>query len=406
MKKEIFKVIHNKKYNFWALEEDKKLLELIKIHSSRNKWKTIAKKMDKMSIDCIKRYKIINPKIKKGFWTFEEDQELLRLFRINGKNWAKIANNFRYKNRTGKQIRQRYLNFLDPKINRSKFSLEEDLMILKLFHIYKSNWKNYVNHFNHRSVDMIKGRYYSSVRFNIKILNIVNSLKEKNIKSENNYKTIDIKNELDFDKEDSLMNEKLLLKSLNGSFLEYKDDYTYSDIIESKQSEGLKRNKEKFFIIKKPLNKDFNESSIFSEIISFISNKDKFVSKEIFEKIKELSSIEKTFYKENIFDDEDSIFNYQSIVIPEILKEIDKCNSFIRSDLEQEKKISSCEYEKLTINDIDNNFRNDIKQSKYKIELENNQFIHFKTCEETEEYIKNSELSKEGMSINDSDIFY
>lgn len=182
MNRNIFKVIYNKNYKTGSIEQDKILLEQVRLYNSRNKWKKIAK-----VLECIKRFKKINPKIKKGLWTEEEDAEVVRLSKIYGKNWAKISANISNKNKTGKQIRQRYLNFLDPSINRSKFTLEEDIKIMRLYDVYKTNWKYYVKHFNCRSSDMIKGRYYSSVRYNVKILSIAEALKD----NKNNYKSKD-----------------------------------------------------------------------------------------------------------------------------------------------------------------------------------------------------------------------
>ena len=42
--------------------------------------------------------------------------------------------------RTGKQIRERFLNNLDPEINNEKFSEEEDLLILKQYRIFGPKW--------------------------------------------------------------------------------------------------------------------------------------------------------------------------------------------------------------------------------------------------------------------------
>ena len=180
MKKVYFLVIHNKKYKTWSIEDDQLLLKLIPQNKSRNKWKNISKIIGKTVIDCIKRFKLINPNFKKGLWTQEEDFQVINLSKIYGKNWAKIASGLPHKNRTGKQIRQRYLNFLDPKINREKFSVEEDIKILELFETYKTNWRYYTKHLINRTADMIKGRYYSSVRYNVKVLNILDSLNYSN----------------------------------------------------------------------------------------------------------------------------------------------------------------------------------------------------------------------------------
>jgi len=44
------------------------------------------------------------------------------------------------KNRTSKQIRERYINQLDPTINHSKFTEEEDLIIVESFNTIGPKW--------------------------------------------------------------------------------------------------------------------------------------------------------------------------------------------------------------------------------------------------------------------------
>lgn len=47
------------------------------------------------------------------------------------RNWHKVAKNL--KGRTSKQIRERYLNKLNPKINHSPFTEKEDNIIVKAY---------------------------------------------------------------------------------------------------------------------------------------------------------------------------------------------------------------------------------------------------------------------------------
>ena len=64
-----------------------------------------------------------NIKINKSLWTDEEDTVLRNLVQANGtKNWAVIAiqfsQHFAEKERSRKQCRERWLNYLDPDINK------------------------------------------------------------------------------------------------------------------------------------------------------------------------------------------------------------------------------------------------------------------------------------------------
>ena len=47
----------------------------------------------------------------------------MRLYKIYHKNWVTIAN---FMNKTGKQVRDRFINNLDPNINRNPWTVEED----------------------------------------------------------------------------------------------------------------------------------------------------------------------------------------------------------------------------------------------------------------------------------------
>jgi hypothetical protein len=71
-------------------------------------------------------------------------------------------------NRTGKQIRDRYLNSLDPTLKKVKFTNEEDLLIQKLYMKYGSKWTKIALHLEGRSGDMIKNRFYSVLKSQLK----------------------------------------------------------------------------------------------------------------------------------------------------------------------------------------------------------------------------------------------
>lgn len=93
----------------WTEKEDKLLVELI--HRIGLKWKFLEKYFpDKTKVEIYKRYYKINPKIKKGKFSYEEDQRLVELLKIHKFNWGKVAKII--ESRTPKQIRSRYFNGL------------------------------------------------------------------------------------------------------------------------------------------------------------------------------------------------------------------------------------------------------------------------------------------------------
>ena len=155
-----------KKPSFWSKEEDKILMDKAKEYHFKN-WNSVAKFIPgKSSIQCSARYRRIRPGLIKGVWDKDEDLKLLALYKKYGKNWAKIANEMH--SRTGKQIRDRFLNSLDEKINKNKFSEKEDEKIIELYKTYGNCWSNIAKHLNGRTGDMVKNRFYSRLN---KIIN-------------------------------------------------------------------------------------------------------------------------------------------------------------------------------------------------------------------------------------------
>jgi len=55
-----------------------------------------------------------------------------------GKNWGLIASNL--KGRTGKQVRERYINCLDPEINWGDWTEEEDKIIIDFVENNGAKW--------------------------------------------------------------------------------------------------------------------------------------------------------------------------------------------------------------------------------------------------------------------------
>ena len=174
-----------KKPNFWTEEEDKILKEKAKEFNYKN-WKSIANFIPgKNSIQCSARFRRIRPGLIKGAWGKEEDSKLISLYEKYGRNWAAISKEMNQ--RTGKQIRDRFLNSLDTRYKRGKFSEEEDKMILKYHKIYGNQWAKIAKKIKTRTGDMIKNRFYSSLQKDIK--SNKNFLKKKRKKSTKKYKT-------------------------------------------------------------------------------------------------------------------------------------------------------------------------------------------------------------------------
>ncbi len=159
------KKVKNKKITkpkFWTEEEDKILKEKAEEFKYKN-WNSIANFIPgRTSIQCSARYRRIKPGLIKGAWDKNEDDKLLSLYEKYGKNWAAISKEMPH--RTGKQIRDRFLNSLDTKFERGKFTEEEDQTIIKYYKIYGNSWAKIAKKLKTRTGDMVKNRFYSSLK--------------------------------------------------------------------------------------------------------------------------------------------------------------------------------------------------------------------------------------------------
>ena len=164
MKKETKKLKFKqiKEPSFWTEEEDRILKEKAEEFKYKN-WNSIANFIPgRTSIQCSARYRRIRPGLIKGAWSKEEDEKLVILYEKYGKNWAAISKEMPH--RTGKQIRDRFLNSLDSKFERGKFTEEEDQIIIKYYKLYGNSWAKIAKKLKTRTGDMVKNRFYSSLK--------------------------------------------------------------------------------------------------------------------------------------------------------------------------------------------------------------------------------------------------
>ena len=207
----------------WTKEEDEILLKKANEYHFK-KWKEVASFLPgHSSIQCSARFRRIKKGIIKGNWKKEEDDKLLELYKKYGKNWSKISKEM--KTRTGKQIRDRFLNSLDERVIKRKFNNDEDEEILNLYKKYGNCWSLIAKNLKGRTGDMVKNRFYSKL---IKVKdsknNIIKIKEEKdnqvvndchelfnNINKENNNHN----NNMNLDYNDNYINEIKKLKTEN-----------------------------------------------------------------------------------------------------------------------------------------------------------------------------------------------
>lgn len=93
-----------------------------------------------------------------GTWTHTEDELLSNAVAQQGaKKWRLVAEVV--PGRSGKQCRERWTNYLSPLINWSKWTEEEDELLLKLYALVGSKWAAIAGHFSGRTDNSVKNRF-------------------------------------------------------------------------------------------------------------------------------------------------------------------------------------------------------------------------------------------------------
>jgi hypothetical protein len=116
------------------------------------------------SVQCLHRWtKILIPGLTKGPWVIEEDKKLIEWVRVEGPNkWSQCAEYI--PGRSGKQCRERWFNTLNPHVKKGDWSIEEDYNIFNLFSVYGSKWSKIALSLPGRTENSIKNRFYSTLR--------------------------------------------------------------------------------------------------------------------------------------------------------------------------------------------------------------------------------------------------
>jgi hypothetical protein len=175
--KQLFKITKTKQPVYWTKDEDAILLYHTSKQARRKRWSVLTKYLpNKNPYQCYLRHRAISPHIKRGAWSKEEDHELLTAFKLYGRNWKLISRKLRARN--SKQIRDRYTNHLDPRLNRSRFTPYDDLMLIELHEKYGNRWSVISNKLN-RPYDQVKNRFNASLKKNLEYYKAISSFDKK-----------------------------------------------------------------------------------------------------------------------------------------------------------------------------------------------------------------------------------
>lgn len=99
---------------------------------------------------------------KRQLWTPKEDAQVVELVREFGTKWAVVASYMT--NRTGKQVRDRYTNYLQPNIKTDVWTEEEDQLLINLYFELGKKWSMIANRIPGRTENQVKSRFYTHLK--------------------------------------------------------------------------------------------------------------------------------------------------------------------------------------------------------------------------------------------------
>ncbi|EIW82533.1 hypothetical protein CONPUDRAFT_103837 [Coniophora puteana RWD-64-598 SS2] len=154
---------HTRKGHFWTTAYDARLREAVEKYGVNN-WHLVASYVSENASpqQCIQRYsRTLDPAIKRGAWSSEEDERLRKTVQIYGQSWIDVA--LFIPGRTNDQCRERWSSHHDPAIHKADWTEDEDKRLQDaIAKLSDLNWGKIAELVGHgKTQDMCRVRYHT-----------------------------------------------------------------------------------------------------------------------------------------------------------------------------------------------------------------------------------------------------
>ncbi|XP_055831732.1 transcription factor MYB4-like [Solanum dulcamara] len=182
--------------------------------------------------------------VKKGAWSPEEDKKLIDyITKYRIWNWSQMPK-FAGLSRSGKSCRLRWVNYLRPDLKRGPFSLEETQTIIRMYQSLGNRWSAIAKEIPGRTDNEIKNFYHTHLKKHLggtKVNNV-------QVKPKSRSKKVEKAKQIEMGQKKPLLttcpikdpNDQSLdfTKSSSSNYITFDENYGISDFLETSDQEN------------------------------------------------------------------------------------------------------------------------------------------------------------------------